>query len=201
MMAKHITGAKPRLLVCTDIFGATPDLLTMFRPWRGQLQVLSPYDKPYQFPDEQRAYQHFQQQGGLEHYRHKLQLLLLEQRLSAQTPLLAVGFSAGAAALWCESAMLSAGLIAQAYCFYGGQIRHYAELQPQCPTSLLWALETHFDQRQLAARLAGMPHVSSKHCHYAHGFMNPASANYRKQGAAYYQRWLMAQLQQRVALL
>lgn len=182
------------LLVCSDIFGITPALQALFRPWRGPLLWLSPYQQSHQFQHDEQAYRYFLQQGGLDSYRHKLQQLLQNHAQSSSAPLLAVGFSAGAAALWCEAAAIEPGLIKQAFCFYGGQIRNYPELQPKCPTSLIWARESHFDVKALAQTVAATANVSSRFCQYGHGFINPASAQYHKQGAAFYQRWLLQQL-------
>lgn len=207
-MVKSSEGAKIRmrnkhlqqlpLLVCSDIFGVTPALQAQFSAWRAPLLWLSPYQQTHQFQHEEQAYRHFVKQGGLDSYRQKLQQLLqqLSQQdaQSCQMPLLAVGFSAGAAALWCEIAQIQPGVIKQAFCFYGGQIRFYPELQPQCPTSLIWTKEQHFDVKALAQAVSGTANVSSRCCDYGHGFLNPSSLQYHKQGAAYYQRWLLQQL-------
>jgi len=210
------------LLVCSDIFGNNPALEAFFRDWQGELLLLSPYAKQQHFSNDEQAYQYFLQHGGLDSYRQKLRQTL-HQLATAQQTVLAVGFSAGAAALWCElSCELGVGasdkpgsvqggeqttnsasatqaapglqFVRQAFCFYGGQIRHFAELSPCCPTTFIWAQEPHFDVKALSGVLAQKHHVSSYISHYQHGFINPKSAGYHKQGAAYCQRWLMAKL-------
>ncbi|WP_306518311.1 hypothetical protein [Rheinheimera sp.] len=206
------------LLVCSDIFGINPALQAFFKDWRGELRLLSPYTKQQHFSDDEKAYQYFQQQGGLDSYRQKLRQILQQLAIAQQTKpqkVIAVGFSAGAAALWCElgcgpahkldgepeqkltssaAAKRQTAMIQQAFCFYGGQIRHFAELNPGCQTELIWAQERHFDVKALAKALSGKANVSSRHCAYSHGFINPKSGGYHKQGAAYYQRWLMSKL-------
>lgn len=222
------------LLVCSDIFGINPALEAFFRDWQGELLLLSPYAKQQHFSNDEQAYQYFLQHGGLDSYRQKLRQTL-HQLATAQQTVLAVGFSAGAAALWCELSCEPGGnpgyepgcgsgdkpgckvgsqrvseqvtnsalatqaapglqFVRQAFCFYGGQIRHFAELSPCCPTTFIWAQEPHFDVKALSGVLAQKHHVSSYISHYQHGFINPKSAGYHKQGAAYYQRWFMAKL-------
>lgn len=208
------------LLVCTDIFGINPALEAFFRDWQGELLLLSPYAKQQDFSDDKQAYQYFQQHGGLDSYRQKLRLTL-HQLATAQQTVLAVGFSAGAAALWCElscergigagdkpgseqttnsasATQAAPGLqfVRQAFCFYGGQIRHFAELSPCCPTTFIWAQEPHFDVEALSGVIAQKHQVRCYLSRYKHGFINPKSAGYHKQGAAYYQRWLMSKLHQ-----
>ena len=222
------------LLVCSDIFGITPALKSFFSDWHGELLLLSPYTQELHFADEKNAYQYFQQQGGLDSYRQKLRLMLVQlaaQQQHLQKNVIAVGFSAGAAALWCELgcelgselgcelrakqdsvpepelkgnpgierpencvSVNKSALVQQAFCFYGGQIRHFAALTPSCATTLIWAQEPHFDVQALAAVVAEKQHISSYLCRYQHGFINPKSAGYHKQGAAYYQRFLLAKL-------
>jgi dienelactone hydrolase len=220
------------LLVCSDIFGITPALQTFFTGWRDELLWLSPYRQQHYFSDDQAAYHYFQQQGGLDSYRHKLRQTFYQLAVQQQQKhVIAVGFSAGAAALWCELAselgrglgsalrhkqeivaapelkgksanepptngfsFHTSALVQQAFCFYGGQIRHFAALSPSCPTTLIWAQERHFDVEALAGVVAEKHHVSSHLCRYHHGFINPYSNAYHKQGAAYYQRWLMTKL-------
>lgn len=196
------------LLVCSDIFGISAELQAFCQDWRGELLLLSPYSQQQHFSNDEKAYQYFQQQGGLDSYRKKLQQTLRQLATlpqSQQQTVIAVGFSAGAAALWCELGFAQnsktpsknrACVVQQAFCFYGGQIRHFAQLNPCCPTTLIWAQESHFDVNLLAAALADKHNVSNSLCRYNHGFINPQSGGYHKQGAAYYQRWLMSRLHQ-----
>ena len=218
------TARNSTLLVCSDIFGINPALNAFFSGWQGELVLVSPYAKQQYFSDDKKAYQYFQQHGSLDSYRQKLRQTLHQlatQQQQKQQTVIAVGFSAGAAALWCElgyepgcefgseqggeqttnsesakQAAPAQQLVRQAFCFYGGQIRHFAKLSPSCPTTFIWAQEPHFDVKALAGVIAEKRHIGSHLCRYNHGFINPKSAGYHKQGAAYYQRWLMAKLHQ-----
>lgn len=187
-----------KVFVATDIFGETPELLTWLEPIvqasGGVLELVSPYLAPFAkdiiasktgVADEQ-AYQQFLAHGGLSAYVEKLQ-----QRLKIQQePYVAIGFSAGAAALWQLAVSPQAGL-RHLFAFYGGQIRHYAELVPLVRTTLIWAEETHFDVRQLEQQLAQQPQVTSQLTPYQHGFINPYSVGYNNKAASDYQRWLI----------
>lgn len=195
-----------KLLVATDIFGETPELLGWLAPIAaasgGRLELVAPYPKPLvkdlvtpadiaadraaESSADEQAYQQFLAHGGLSAYVEKLQ-----QRLKIQQePYVAIGFSAGAAALWQLAASPQAGL-RHLFAFYGGQIRHYAELVPLAHTTLIWAEETHFDVRQLEQQLAQQPQVTSQLTPYQHGFINPYSVGYNNKAASDYQRWLI----------
>ena len=75
--------------------------------------------------------------------------------------------------------------------FYGGQIRHCVDVQPQVKTTLIWAQEAHFDVLNLHHQLAQRKLVSSVLTQYQHGFINPHSAGFNSEAASYYQQWLI----------
>ena len=179
------------LLVCTDIFGVTAALHHWLAALPVEVQLLSPYSQMQQFEHAQAAYQFFTEQGGLPAYQQKL-----TQWLASQTKAVdALGFSAGAAVLWSAIAAQPKSPVKRCWLFYGGQIRQQPELQPNCPTQLIWAEETHFDVVALHQQLAAKPLVQSELTPYPHGFINPASSGYRSAAAASYQQWLATALQ------
>lgn len=187
-----------KLFVATDIFGETPELLAWLAPivaaGGGTLELVSPYETPLveevmtpkDGAADELAYQQFLAQGGLSAYVEKLQQHFQLQ----QEPFIAIGFSAGAAALWQLAASPQPGL-QQLVGFYGGQIRHCADLQPLVSTRLIWAEETHFDVAQLHQQLALRALVSSVLTPYQHGFINPYSIGFNQKAASDYQRWLL----------
>ena len=139
------------------------------------------------FASDEQAYQTFLQQGGMQAYVDKLQ-----QQLQLMTqPYLALGFSAGAAALWQLAALPQPGL-QRLICCYGGQIRHQPQLVPQVPVQLIWAEERHFCVSALHQLLLNKPQISSELTPWSHGFANPLSAGYQPTAAAWLQQWLMA---------
>lgn len=189
------------LLVASDIFGKTPELSHWLKPiahtCNATLQLLSPYPES---PDasamlthsgttDAMAYQHFLASGGLEAYRQKLQ----QQLACFAEPVTAIGFSAGAAALWQLAAQPNSG-IGRLIAFYGGQIRNFSTLQPLIATTCIWSEEPHFDVAALHHQLKQQPLVSSALTSYQHGFINPYSAGFNQQAAGYYQQWLINHL-------
>jgi len=192
-----------KLLVATDIFGETAELLDWLMPVVEAadltLQVVSPYTMPFTNPSslpasavnpecspDQHAYQRFVQQGGIDAYAKKLQLNFDAQH----EEFIALGFSAGAAALWQLAAKPQLWL-KQLLGFYGGQIRHCSELQPLVSTTLIWAQEAHFDVDQLHRQLQQTTFVHSNLTPYQHGFINPLSVGYNREAASDYQQWLI----------
>ena len=184
-----------RLLVATDIFGATAALQQALAALQADNQQLvidicqpdSCLSVPV-FADDQLAYQAFIQQGGLE--RYQAQIL---NRLQAYPADLLLGFSAGAAALWLVLSTATPGAGKALLC-YGGQIRHYSALAPQWPVTCLWSDELHFDVRALQMLLQQYPQLQQQHWQQSHGFINPHSNGYQPQAAAEFwqrcQQWL-----------
>jgi hypothetical protein len=199
------------ILVATDIFGTTPAVANWFKPLlqatNFTLEVVSPYPSPLADMSvdrvssaanavlakagsaDQLAYQQFLQQGGLSAYVEKLQSVLHKQ----QSSYLAVGFSAGAAALWQLAAEPQPGL-ERIFCFYGGQIRSCVELQPCVATTFIWAQETHFDVGALHHRMQQRERIKSYLTPYPHGFINPASDGFDSAAASFYQQWFIEQV-------
>jgi len=188
---------KRRLLVATDIFGATAALqqaLAALQAENHQLEIeICQPDSCRSVPvftDDQLAYQAFMQQGGLERYQ-----LQVKARLQAHPADLLLGFSAGAAALWCVLNTISAGAGKALLC-YGGQIRQHSELAPQWPVTCLWSDESHFDVQALQLLLQQYSQIQQLHWPQPHGFINPHSKGYQPQAAAEFwqrcQQWLTA---------
>ena len=193
-----------KLVVATDIFGITTELVEWLRPIAEslnlELELVSPYPAtvastmegqlaPVVPSSEEHAYQNFLKHGGLELYSKKLQHCFESQSQAFS----ALGFSAGAAAIW-RVAATSSSSIKQAFCFYGGQIRLNSDLQPQVPTTLIWAQESHFDVDALHQQLRQYPYMNSIVTTYAHGFINPLSAGFHQEAASHYQHLLIEML-------
>jgi hypothetical protein len=174
-----------RLLVVTDIFGATAPLQQALAALQAtdhslQIDICQPdsCQSGLVFADDQLAYQAFVQQGGLERYRSQVCA-----RLEAQPVDFVLGFSAGAAALWCALSAATPGAGKALLC-YGGQIRQHTELVPQWPVTCLWTDEAHFDVRVLQSALQHHPQLQQCHWGLQHGFINPHSKGYQAEAAA-----------------
>ena len=193
-----------KLVVASDIFGITAELVDWLGPiveaCQLELELVSPYPEhlvstkiaPFENNVQQtdeHAYQSFLTHGGLELYTQKV-LRCVE---SQQQAFFALGFSAGAAAIWQVSAT-SSSFIKQAVCFYGGQIRFSCDLPTQAPTTLIWAEESHFDVEALHQKLRQYPTVNSMLTNYPHGFINQHSAGFQQEAANHYQSLLIKML-------
>lgn len=163
-----------RLLILTDVFGITPELVALAHRFVTSPVLLSPYREQHEsFPNEQDAYQAFLHNGGLNSYLGRVKDLLQSVRVDA-----CVGFSAGATTAW----RATCGEISNfppALLFYGSRIREYAGLQPHSPVELIFAeKEPSFDVAPLAACLSDAGHAVSVWLGTRHGFMNARSQGF-----------------------
>jgi dienelactone hydrolase len=171
----------PALLIATDIFGHTPEVQEFTRLLGGTARIVSPYgdDRP-RFASEMEAYAAFTMRTSITKYAALLCAKLRERPVD-----LAVGFSAGASALWLCLAETTSRLPRRAELYYGSRIRDHALLRPCCPTRLIFAAqEASFDPLELARRLCALGHNAEVVPGSAHGFMNPLSTGYDKVLAA-----------------
>lgn len=178
------------IILATDIFGLTShvqEFVAHLRE-RGHVPVsISPFSLSLSFTDEAEAYAAFLQTGGVEAYTGKI----LAGLQAAAEPLICIGFSAGAAALWKALAHSEAGRARLAIIFYGAQIRDAAQLQPLCETLLVFpAEEPHFSVAGLVSRLQGRPGVCCTQVPWLHGYMNRLSRNFDPAGYRRTLAWL-----------
>ena len=179
-----------QVLLVSDIFGRCEGLRRLIVDLSApgvNLHVIDPYQGLWQnFTDEQQAYAAYSEQCG-----HEAYTALVAQRLTQHQAVafdLALGFSAGASALWRALAHRTAPAIKQALLFYPGQIYPYLQLTPKVPVRLVFGRsEPHFDVVSVCTELNAKTAVSAQHTRYAHGFLNPASAAFDEKG---YRHWL-----------
>lgn len=171
---------RPTLVVAADVFGATDDLRRFAASLAPDAMVVSPHADGRVFADEAQGYAALMAQGGVQAYARRL-----ATELTARPPRqLAVGFSAGASALWfCLCVPEFCPRIAMpehAALYYGSRIREAAHLRPRAMTTrLVFAeREASFDPAPLAATLSAAGLDASVIPGSAHGFMNPLSAGY-----------------------
>ena len=175
-------------LLVTDIFGhcwGSKRLQQDLAQANISVQTVDPYQgKPQQFADEQQAYAAYSAECGHDAYAAIAAELL---QSSSQPFDLAIGFSAGATALWRALAATYSSKLKQAILFYPGQIHQHLALQPQVPTQVIFGhSEPHFAVADICRQLQqqGVTAISTP---YAHGFINPASKAFDETG---YQQYL-----------
>ncbi|MBU2113296.1 MAG: dienelactone hydrolase family protein [Gammaproteobacteria bacterium] len=172
------------VLVLSDIFGLCAGLdrlLADLNQAGAAVQLVDPYQgKRQQFADEASAYAEYIVQCG-----HDAYAAIAAQALqsSVQPYDIALGFSAGATAIWRALAPVEPDLVKQAILFYPGQIHQHLALTPQVPTQVVFGhSEPHFAVAEICTQLQQKPGVSAVSTGYAHGFINPASKAFDEDG-------------------
>jgi dienelactone hydrolase len=91
-----------------------------------------------------------------------------------------LGFSVGATIAWrcCEN-LLYSGIVA----CYGSRIRDYTDLNPACPTFLLFAKEDCFDVHAMVCQLQNKQQLAIMEFDAEHGFLDSYSKHYNLQQA------------------
>jgi dienelactone hydrolase len=163
-------------ILVTDIFGKTAALDEIAASVAHEVEVLDPYHaEVMNFNDEAEAYRYFASEIGLEAYA----ALLLETITAKTGPIMLIGFSVGAAAIWKISDLAAASNVASAIGFYGSQIRYSADIVPLFPVKLIFpAAEPHFSISELIATLSNTDKVQIQQVTSLHGFMNRHSQNF-----------------------
>jgi len=178
------------VIIASDIFGITPSLaqlekklaksveVAIFDPYHGEIQA---------FTSQEAAYQGFLDEGGLDSYTEQLKIILtyIEQ------PVVMIGFSAGASALW-RLVDKSLGFEACHFIgFYPSQVRHHLEVMPRIPTTLVFPhREADFELKEVMSQLNDRELLTIKQSPWGHGFLNPLSDNFDQQGAAQFTKLL-----------
>ncbi|MDX1539492.1 hypothetical protein [Arsukibacterium sp.] len=190
-MIKHI-------VIVTDIFGLCIGLEQLVQDLaqagknqtdadqtagsRLSITVIDPFQQQRQcFSNEQQAYAAYTEQCGHDNYASTV------ARAIVQPADLAIGFSAGASALWRALSTPAAANIKQAMLFYPGQIHQYLKLTPDIPASIIFgASEPHFNVDAMLQLLSQKPSVSACKTMYQHGFMNQPSAAFSEEAYQHY---------------
>jgi dienelactone hydrolase len=184
----------PYVLIATDVFGATPAIANLVRQLAVPCLVISPFTEERSVSNEQQAYQRFLSEGGLHAYTQKITEAL---QLQCQTVQHVIGFSSGASALWLACAKQAYDLVS-ANLFYGARIRDFKELQPQCPTNLIFSeRDVGYQPSELVMELKQLGHHAEIAKGTAHGFMNPYSAGFSLKKQTYYENRLIAQVHEK----
>lgn len=172
-----VTVSPPVLLIVTDVFGNTPAIASFARQFPVPCLIASPFSgEKTQYPAETLAYHAFIAEGGVGAYAEHVAQLIEANQSSLRY---AFGFSAGASALWLNSANPAMAKLQQAVLFYGSRIRDYRDVQPVCPTRLIFAeQEAAFEPAKLVADLRQRNQDAELVKGSKHGFMNPYSAGF-----------------------
>ena len=171
-----------RRIVLSDIFGKTKALDSLCQVLGSGVEVIDPYAGELKdFQDEEQAYAFFMANIGLDTYSSVAQSILEK----TMAPVILIGFSVGASAVWRLSEYFCPGKVERAYCFYGSQVRHMTEINPRIRVEyILPKHEPGFCVDELARVLSAKKNVVLHKTPYGHGFMNELSRNFSKRGYA-----------------
>ena len=172
-----VSASAPELLIVTDVFGNTPAVANFARQFSLPCLIAWPFsDAPTQFTTEKLAYHAFIARGGIASYSKQLASLLESHQASLRY---AIGFSAGASALWINSATPAMASLQASILFYGSRIREHRDIQPQSPVRLIFSeQEAAFEPTELVSDLRQRGHAAEIVKNTRHGFMNPYSNGY-----------------------
>ncbi|MBC3767099.1 dienelactone hydrolase family protein [Neptunicella marina] len=178
------------IIVVADIFGYTNALQCIADSIDDDVVIVDPYQgRDMQFADEAQAYDYFSRNVGLARYLTELKCQVQQAGDNCQL----VGFSMGASVTWCLSSDPQVTNIDKALGFYGSQIRHHADVEPEFPVRLIFpASEQHFSVPQLMQKLQRKALVQVAQCQYQHGFMNRYSAHFNGQGYDQYMQQIQS---------
>ncbi|WP_299772814.1 dienelactone hydrolase family protein [uncultured Pseudoteredinibacter sp.] len=173
-----------RIIIAADIFGKTDALGDLAASLPFATEVISPYtDSELKFHDEQEGYDYFSEYVGIETYANRL----LKHILESSEPVMLIGFSVGAAAVWYLAGHNNLNNVISGIGFYGSQIRHAREVEPSFPIHLVFPeSEEHFCVNTLIKDVSKYQTVSVERSAYLHGFMNRRSANFNAEAYEIY---------------
>jgi len=131
------------------------------------------------FPCEEKAYEYFTKQVGLEKYIDIVKDCI--HKINEKFEVLS--FSMGASAIWVLSENLCNKNISRAVCFYSSRIRHYLKIKPLIKMTLIFPkFEEHFCIEEIKNKIQDTKNVVIVQSEYLHGFMNTYSKNYNEEG-------------------
>lgn len=165
------------VIIAADIFGITDTLLNLQKQLSKHVEVavFDPYHGEVQsFSDEEQAYQAFVESGGVDAYFEQLNVIMM----FIEQPVVLIGFSAGAAALWRLTDDKLRYQASHFIGFYPGQIRHYLDITPGVDSTLIFPQhEPHFDVSDVMTQL-NHPSIQNRQLRVSHGFMNKLSPGF-----------------------
>jgi len=129
---------------------------------------------PYTYTQEEVAYRNFIDNIGFINASKRILNLVVEMK-NQYKKVFIIGFSVGATVAWlCSEDKMIDGVVG----FYGSRIRDYIEIEPQCPTLLIFPQQEHsFSVDELILALAPN-NIDVCKLNGQHGFGDPFSENF-----------------------
>lgn len=177
MVNKRVKNCRQAIIVLHEIYGMNQFIEEQLQKYRSLgFDVFCPnlIDKPpFPYEESENAYNFFIKNIGFEAYKHIN--AFIHKLKATYDHVLLLGFSVGATIAWrcCENSLCS-GVIA----CYGSRIRNYTDLEPACPTLLLFAREGSFNAHALVCKLQDKKQVSIIEFDAEHGFLDSFSTHF-----------------------
>ena len=169
-----------KIIIVPDIFGHTPALTRLAQRLSEtavniSIDILDLYGDKRFFRQEDIAYEYFTTHLDIPGYSD-----LIKERLTrVKGPVILLGFSAGASAIWHFSGRVKSPDSIRGIGFYGSQIRNYTDISPGFEIDLIFPdAESHFNVDDLIEELKPIPGLTISKADGQHGFMNEYSKNY-----------------------
>ncbi len=136
-------------------------------------------DKPFQYEQQEEAYQYFNKSIGFNICNQVNNLI--EQLRPLYKKIILIGYSIGATIAWiCSGNGLCDSMIG----YYGSRIRDYLDVVPKCPSLLHFASgEKSFQVSRIVDILNNVIPVTAKILPGDHGFCDPYSKSYHFESA------------------
>ena len=171
-----ILKKKIALIILHEIYGINQFIISYQKVFEEQeYNVFLPYmtEREYTYQESEKAYNYFMHNIGFDVYKEINSLI--EEIAPLYDKVFLLGFSVGAAVAWrCSENALCDGVV----CCYGSRIRDYLEVNPVCPTLLIFASEDSFDVGNVMRILEERERVSTIQYDAKHGFIDEFSPNY-----------------------
>lgn len=137
-------------------------------------------DTSFDYSHEKAAYLHFMDNIGFKKASDIIKRLLLDMKDKYKKVYL-IGFSVGATVAWlCSEEESLDGIVG----YYGSRIRNYLEIDPHCPTMLVFPQkERSFHVDELISCFEEKKKVEILKFNGLHGFSDPYSPNYHVKSA------------------
>lgn len=132
---------------------------------------------PFDYSQEEKAYQIFMDNVGFSNGLHKIKSVLLDIK-DEYSKVFIIGFSVGATVAWlcCEEEYVD-GIVG----YYGSRIRDYVNMNPNCPVLLFFPNEEKsFNVNELVSTI-DKPNIDARICRGEHGFSDPYSSKYNEE--------------------
>lgn len=183
-MITYKNGSDTAVIVLHEIYGINEHILKACDRYRDMgYDVYCPnlIDKktPFDYCQQETAYDHFKMSVGFDVYLKVLDLL--EDLRPLYRVVFLIGFSIGATIAWrCSGFGLCDGIIG----YYGSRIRDFPEVNPKCRVLLIFAENEHsFDPINLCFTPEQRRYVSMTILKGNHGFCDTFSDNFDSDSA------------------